>query len=106
MNSTHIYDLSNKQNQHDIVEDACMDAMKEAARPEQQTHYGEILQKPTDTAEIYNALRTGGRNIAPGSDGLGLEFYTTNWTVTREDLCDILNQMYRAITSHTSKNME
>ena len=70
--------------------------MKEAARPDQPTTYGEILEKPIDTTEIYNAIRAGGRNRAPGNDGLGLEFYTVNWTVIREDPCNILNQMITA----------
>ena len=44
--------------------------------------------------------KEGGRNKAPGSDGIGLEFYTTNWKIIKEDIVEILNQMFlqRSIT--------
>jgi len=57
MNNTHTFTAFLKNKFDTIgVEDACMDAIKEVARSEQQKHYGEILEKPIDTAEIYNAL--------------------------------------------------
>ena len=88
------------RNRYDIldVDDECVNTMDEAARPDQTTTYGEILEKHIDTAEIYNATRSGGGNRAPGNDGVGLELYTVNWTVIREDLCKILNQMFTAGT--------
>ena len=52
------------------------------------------LERPTTPEEILIALRTGGRNKAPGSDGIGLEFYSTNWETIRTDLHGILNQMF------------
>ena len=33
-------------------------------------------------------------NKAPGIDGIGLEFYTTNWETIKEDLHEVLNQMF------------
>jgi hypothetical protein len=44
--------------------------------------------------EIRHALRVGGRNKAPGSDGIGWEFYIANWTTLKDDLCTVLNQLY------------
>jgi hypothetical protein len=88
------------RNKYDTLEvgDECVNTMNEAARPDQPTTYGEILENPIDTAEIYNAIRSGGRNRALGNDGLGLKFYAVNWTIIREDLCNILNQMFTAGT--------
>lgn len=53
------------QNQYDPidVDDDCVNAMKGAARPDPPKSYGEILEKPIDTAEIYNPIRLEGRNI-------------------------------------------
>jgi hypothetical protein len=39
----------------------------------------------------YKKIR---RNKTPGSDGIGWEFYKTNWSIIKEDLHDILNEMY------------
>jgi hypothetical protein len=58
------------------ADDECVKTMMEAARPEPPNSYGEILEKPIDTAEIYQAIRSGGRKKAPESDVLGLEFYS------------------------------
>jgi hypothetical protein len=52
------------------------------------------LEKPITPEEIRAALKKGGRNKAPGSDGIGLEFYTTNWALIKEDIGEILNQMF------------
>ena len=44
--------------------------------------------------------KKGERNKAPGKDGIGLEFYTTSWKIIKEDIVEILNQMFqqRSIT--------
>jgi len=63
------------------VDDEYVNTMKKSARLDQPTTYGEILAKHIDTAEIYNAIRSDVRNRAPGNDGLGLDFYTVNWSV-------------------------
>jgi hypothetical protein len=44
-------------------------------------------------SEIHTSLNSGGKNRAPGRDGLGLEFYKVTWEVIKEDLCTILNEM-------------
>jgi hypothetical protein len=73
----------------------CVETMSEAAQLEHPTTYRDILEKPIEQTEIdYKATQSGGRNRAPGRDGLGLEFYTANWTIVREDRCDIVKQMF------------
>ena len=38
--------------------------------------YTELAEQPITPEEMHAALQIGGRNKAPGSDGIGLEFYT------------------------------
>jgi hypothetical protein len=54
----------------------------------------ELAGQTITPEEIHAALQKGGRNKAPGSDGMGLEFYTTNWKIIKEDIAEILNQMF------------
>ena len=60
----------------------------------------ELAEQPIKPEEIHAALQKGGGNKAPGSDGIGLEFYTTNWKIIKEVRAEILNQMFlqRSIT--------
>jgi len=62
--------------------------------------YAELAEKPITPEEIHTALQKEGRNKAPDSDGIGLEFYTTNWKIIKDDIAEILNQMFlqRSIT--------
>jgi hypothetical protein len=62
--------------------------------------YAELAEQPITPEEIHAALQKGRRNKAPGSDGIGLEVYTTNWKIIKEEIAEILNQMYlqRSIT--------
>jgi hypothetical protein len=46
------------------------------------------------TLEEVKAIDTGGRNSAPGRDGLSLEFYRASRTNVGDDLCRILNNMF------------
>jgi len=46
--------------------------------PAPRPKYEEILERPIDVDEVRHPIRLGGRNKAPGSDGIGLEFYKTN----------------------------
>jgi methionine-rich copper-binding protein CopC len=62
--------------------------------------YIEHLNQPRDTDEIRKVVITGKRQKAPGSDGLGRDFYEVHWTIVSDDLICVLNQMYwnKAIT--------
>jgi len=62
--------------------------------------YIEHLNQPIDIEEIRLALSTGKRQKTPGSDGLDREFYKTHWKTMKDDLRNVLNQMYlnKAIT--------
>jgi len=56
--------------------------------------YQNILDRAIDLEEIKQVLQKIGRNKTPGSDGIGWEFYKTNWSIIKEDLHDLLNEMY------------
>jgi hypothetical protein len=68
--------------------------MEEAVRTNSPTTYAETLEQQIRPEEISAALRKGGRNKSPGSDGIGKEFYTTNWEIIKEDIGQILNQVF------------
>jgi len=56
-----------------------------------------MLESPFEpTAEIYRAIQVGGQKNAPGKEGLGREFYSHNWTIINDDLCEVINQMFCA----------
>ena len=63
--------------------------------------YAESLKQPITLDELRAALRKGGSKKTPGSDGNGLEFYTTNWEIINEDIHEITDQtqIQRGITA-------
>jgi len=65
-------------------------------RCEQHTSYEGMLESPFEPTEIYRDIQAGGRKKAPGNDGLGREFYSHNWAVIKDDLCEVINQMFWA----------
>jgi len=52
------------------------------------------LEQPITAEELYTALKSGGLNKVPGSDGIGREFYIRLWYTIREDMLEIMNHMY------------
>lgn len=82
------------------VDNSCVEAMVEAAQQARPTTYEEI-QRLITPDDVSDALRKRGRNKAPGSDGIGLEFYSTNWAIIKDDISEIVNQMFmqRTITT-------
>jgi hypothetical protein len=44
--------------------------------------------------EIKVALSVGGKNWAPGPDGICWEFYVQYWGIIYPELCEVLNQMF------------
>ena len=67
--------------------------------------YIEHLNQPIVIEEIRLALSTRKPQKAPGSDGLGWDFYKTHWKTIKDDLNNVLNQMYlnKAITPNKNK---
>jgi hypothetical protein len=56
--------------------------------------YIEHLNQTIDIDKIRQAVITGKRQKAPGSDGLGRDFYKVHWTTIKDVLYCVLNQMY------------
>jgi hypothetical protein len=53
-----------------------------------------FLNQPITEDELLQALKKGGKNKAPGGDGMCLEFYTENWPVIKQDLLELMNHMF------------
>jgi len=87
------------------VVDRCVDIMVEAANPALPATYGALLEQPIVPAEMSNVLRKGGRNKEKESDDIGLDFYKTHWATIKDDLCDILNQMFLKRTVTTQQKL-
>ena len=60
----------------------------------QTTRSSDEMGGPFEDDEIWRAIRAGGKGRAPGNDGLTREFYARTWTIIREDLRDVLNEMF------------
>ena len=56
--------------------------------------YAKLAEQRIILEEIHASLLKGGRNKAPGSDGIRLEFYTTKGKIIKKHIADILNQMF------------
>ena len=52
------------------------------------------LEEPVTLDEIYQAIKAGKPHKAPGYDGICLEFLKKTWETTKEDLLQIVNEMY------------
>ena len=76
------------------VNEECIAAMSGVGSQAPLASNGDLFKRLIDMDEIRYALRKGKRNKAPGIDGIGLEFYVTNWTTIKEDLCTVLNRMF------------
>jgi hypothetical protein len=53
------------------------------------------LRRGITIEEIKAALSIGGKNRAPGPDGICWEFYTQYWEIINPELCEVINQMFR-----------
>ena len=68
----------------------------QVARCEQHTSYEGMLESPFEPPEIHRAIQAGERKKAPGNDELACEFYSHNCAIIRDDLCEVINQMFWA----------
>jgi len=66
----------------------------EIGRRNLPTAWREQLEQPITPEEVHIAVRKGGRKKAPGSDGLGLEFYKANWATNKDDMGELMNKMF------------
>jgi len=78
------------------VNDASVEKLMEVVRCEQRISYEGILESPFEPTEIYRDIQAGGRKRAPGNDGLGREFYSHSWAIIKDDLYEVINQMFWA----------
>ena len=60
------------------VDEECVAYIAEAGQRALPTAWRELLEQPISLEEVHIAVRKGGKNKAPGSDGIGLEFYKAN----------------------------
>ena len=58
------------------------------------TKYADLLEQPITTEELLSALRAGAKHKTPGIDGFSLEFYVANLNTIKEDLLELMNQMF------------
>ena len=82
------------------VDASAVEEMAKTNRKISPNTYVKLAEQLITPEEIHAALQIGGHNKSPGNDGIGLEFYTTNWKIIKEDIAEILNQMFlqRSIT--------
>jgi hypothetical protein len=53
------------------------------------------LEEPITLDELYCAIKQGKTNKVPGRDGICLEFYNHTWETIKQDMVDIMNDMYK-----------
>ena len=61
------------------------------------TAWRDLLEQPILLEEVHIAVRIGGKYTAPGSDGIGLEFYKANWATIQDDIGAMMNIMFMEI---------
>ena len=76
------------------ADDGSLKTLMEIVRRDRQTSYGGMFESSFEPAEIHQDIQTGGRKEAPGNDGLGREIYPHHWALIRDDLFDIIKQMF------------
>jgi len=53
------------------------------------------LEESITMEELFQAVKQGKANKAPGQDGICLEFIKKAWDVTKCDLLEVMNNIYR-----------
>jgi len=77
--------------------------MTEGGRRELPTAWRDQLERPISREEVQFASRKGAKNKAPGIDGIGLEFYKTNWATIKYDISAMMKHMFTERTVHVTK---
>jgi len=76
------------------VNNASVVKLMKVVRREQNTSYEGMLESPFEPTEIYRVIQAGGRKKAPENDGLGREIYSHNWAILKDDLFEVINQVF------------
>ena len=76
------------------VSGECMKRLMDCNKPTVPDTKNLALEEPVTLEEIYEAIKTGKPHKAPGYDGICLEFLKKTWETTKEDLLQIVNEMY------------
>jgi len=58
------------------------------------TKYADLLEQPITIEELSSALRSGAKHKTPGIDGFSLEFYIANWDTIKQDILELMNQIF------------
>ena len=82
-------------------DEECVEALAQLIRAELPHDMVNTYASPITPEEVHQAITTGGKNRAPGRDGLSIEFYKSAWSFIGDDLCSIINSMFfeRATTT-------
>ena len=80
----------------------CFAYKAEAGQRALLTAWRDLLEQPISLEEVHIAVRKRGKNKAPGSDSIGLEFYKANWATIQDDIGVMMNQMFmeRTVSAH------
>jgi hypothetical protein len=54
----------------------------------------EMLENIISTDDLHHAIKSSKARKSPGLDGIPLEFYKYTWNTIRDDLIQIINEMY------------
>ena len=76
------------------VDVECVAYITEMGRRELPRACRDQLKRSISPEEVYFAVRKGAKNKAPESDGIGLEFYKTNWATIKDYISAMMNQMF------------
>jgi hypothetical protein len=72
---------------------SCVLEMLKAIRPNTPPLYAAYLELPITAEELYAALKPGGPNKAPESDGISREFYMQLWDNLRNDILGVMKKV-------------
>ena len=81
------------------VDEECVAYTAEEGQRVLPTAWRDLLEQPISLKEVHIAVRKGGKNKAPRSDGIGLYFYKANWTTIENDIGAMTNQMDRKVSA-------
>jgi hypothetical protein len=68
------------------VDEVCVAYMVEAGYRALLRAWKDLWEQPISMKEVHIALRKVGKNKAPGSECIGLEFHKAKWTTIQDDI--------------------